>query len=67
MSQHNLIIITFMIQLDFSGSNHQLKEEKEPLFIEDRTNSFKLSYAIRYKVNKLLLVTCLMFIVDKGY
>lgn len=60
MSQHNLIIITFMILLDFSESNHKLKEEKDPLFIEDRTNSFKLNYAIQYTVIKLLFVTCLM-------
>lgn len=27
-----------------------LKEEKEPLFVEDRTHNFKLNHAIQYKV-----------------
>lgn len=45
----NLGHATDAVKLE-QNTNESLKEEKEPLFVEDRTHNFRLNHAIQYKV-----------------
>lgn len=62
----NLSHVTDVVELE-QNTNERLKEEKEPLFVEDRTHNFRLNHAIQYKVityifNKIISKWKFMFI-----